>query len=70
MRPLGTVLFEALVIGILNVVIFTTVKKLGGALDTKWTLIAAGALIHLLFEFSPVGNLNEWWCRSTFPCKR
>jgi len=70
MRPLSTVIFEALVIGILNLLIFTTVKKLGGALDTKWTLIAAGALIHLLFEFSPVGNLNLWWCRSTFPCKR
>ena len=70
MRPLSTVIFEALVIGILNLVIFTTVKKLGGALDTQCTLIAAGALIHLLFEFSPVGNLNLWWCRSTFPCKR
>jgi len=69
MRPLSTVMFEAMVIGILNLVLITTLKKLGGAMDTKWAHVSAGALIHLLFEFSPVGNLNLWWCRSTFPCK-
>jgi len=29
-------------------------------------LIIAGALIHLLFEYSPIGNINEKWCKIIF----
>jgi len=29
-------------------------------------LILSGALIHLLFEYSPLGNMNEKWCKITF----
>ena len=29
-------------------------------------LIIAGALVHLVFEYSPLGNLNEKWCKIIF----
>ncbi|AUT19178.1 hypothetical protein DSLPV1_207 [Dishui lake phycodnavirus 1] len=66
-RPVGTVAFEALVVGIINAVVYYTLDKLNSGVSTKWLLVFTGALIHFLFEFSPFGNINEIWCRKTFP---
>jgi len=30
--------------------------------DTR-ALILTGALVHLFFEYSPMGNLNERYCK-------
>lgn len=49
-----SVLFEALVVGLINLLMFISIR----ALLPK---------IHLLFEYSPFGNINEKWCRATFP---
>jgi hypothetical protein len=67
MRPITTVTFEALVVGIINAVVYYTLDKLNSGVSTKWLLIFTGAAIHLLFEFSPMGNINEIWCKQTFP---
>tara|TARA_B100001540_G_scaffold311775_1_gene331753 strand:+ start:483 stop:707 length:225 start_codon:yes stop_codon:yes gene_type:complete len=64
MRPVTSVLFEALLIGIC---LFSVEKGM-----TKFiykgagNLIIAGALVHLIFEYSPLGNLNEKWCKIIF----
>jgi hypothetical protein len=67
MRPVSTVAFEALVVGIINAVVYYTLDKLNSGVSTKWLLVFTGALIHFLFEFSPFGNINEIWCKKTFP---
>ena len=59
-RPFTSVLVEAILIGILTLVIYTG--------DTKFVkdsraLILTGALVHLFFEYSPMGNLNERYCK-------
>jgi hypothetical protein len=63
-----SVLFEALVVGLINLLVFSTLMNLKMPLYVK--LILTGALIHLLFEYSPFGNLNKMWCRSTFPATK
>jgi membrane-bound ClpP family serine protease len=63
-RQLSTVLLEALFIGVLlHVLVLGITKKL---YKGKWVLVLAGALIHLLFEYSPFGNINEKWCKMIF----
>lgn len=59
-----TVALEAVFIGILNYMIFTFVSM--GVKNTGRALVLAGALIHLGFEYSPVGNVNRRWCEVTF----
>ena len=59
-----TVALEAVFIGILNYMIFTFVSM--GVKNTGRALVLAGALIHLGFEYSPVGNINKRWCEVTF----
>jgi uncharacterized protein YqhQ len=68
MRPIPTVLTEALVVGFILYLIFSAtvfiVKPLG--LPKFLTVILSGALAHLMFEYGPFGNVNRWWCEKTF----
>jgi hypothetical protein len=59
-RPFSLVLIEAILIGLLTLAIYTGVYKL--IKDTR-ALILTGALVHLFFEYSPLGNLNERYCK-------
>jgi hypothetical protein len=64
MRSFTTVLMEALFIGVMLQVIVMGLTKF--VYNGTGMLIIAGALIHLLFEFSPFGNINEKWCKMIF----
>ena len=59
-RPISLVLIEALLIGLLTLAIYTGVSKV--VKDTR-ALILTGVLVHLFFEYSPMGNLNERYCK-------
>jgi len=59
-RPFSLVLIEAILIGILTLLIHTGVTKF--VKDTR-ALVLTGALVHLFFEYSPMGNLNERYCK-------
>jgi len=59
-RPISLVLIEAVLIGLLTLAIYTGVSKV--VKDTR-ALILTGALVHLFFEYSPMGNLNERYCK-------
>jgi hypothetical protein len=63
-RPVTTVITEALFIGILLQVIFMGLTKY--IYNGVGVLIITGALIHILFEYSPIGNINEKWCKIIF----
>lgn len=52
MRSTSTVLVEALVIGIMNAVLIYAISKLNITLDTPVLHLLAGALIHIIFEYS------------------
>ena len=64
MRSFTTVLMEALFIGLLLQGLVTGLTKF--VYKGTGVLILAGALIHLLFEYSPFGNINEKWCKMIF----
>lgn len=68
MRPVTTVLTEAVVVGLFLYAIFSLVvialKPLG--LPKFLMVILSGALAHLIFEYGPFGNVNRWWCQKTF----
>ena len=59
-RPVTTVLTEAAFIGAINLGLYILVSKY---MKGPWALVITGALIHLLFEYSPFGNINERWCK-------
>ena len=61
------VLFEAPVVGLINLLMFVTIRALMPKTHLFAQLILTGAMIHVFFEYSPFGNLNEKWCRATFP---
>ena len=61
-RPLPHIVTEAVVIGVLNFVIFTLINRTS-KLSMMMKLFLSGVLIHILFE---VLGGNEWWCRSTY----
>jgi|TARA_B100001173_G_scaffold311089_1_gene327355 hypothetical protein len=63
-RPVTTVILEALIIGIMLQLIFMGVTRF--VYKGTGVLILSGALIHLLFEYSPLGNMNEKWCKIIF----
>jgi hypothetical protein len=63
-RPVTTVLMEALFIGLMLQILVTGLMKF--VYKGTGVLIIAGALIHLLFEYSPFGNINEKWCKIIF----
>ena len=63
-RPVTTVLMEALFIGLMLQLLVTGLMKF--VYKGTGVLIIAAALIHLLFEYSPFGNINEKWCKIIF----
>ena len=63
-RPVTTVLMEALFIGLMLQLLVMGLMKF--VYKGTGVLIIAGALIHLLFEYSPFGNINEKWCKIVF----
>ena len=63
-RPVTTVLLEALFIGLMLQVLVMSLTKF--IYKGTGVLIISGALIHLLFEYSPLGNMNEKWCKIIF----
>ncbi|QIG59870.1 hypothetical protein [Dishui Lake phycodnavirus 4] len=64
-RSIATVFTEATIIGLMSVGIYYILKKFN--VNTILALFLVGFLMHLFFEFSPFGNVNEMWCRQTFP---
>ena len=63
-RPVTTVLMEALFIGLMLQLLVMGLMKF--VYKGTGVLIISGALIHLLFEYSPFGNINEKWCKIIF----
>ena len=64
MRQFTTVLMEALFIGLMLQGLVAGITKY--IYKGTGVLIISGALIHLLFEYSPFGNINEKWCKMIF----
>ena len=62
LRPLKNVLLEAIIIGVMNLIIFILLNSLF-KISTPVKLFVGGALIHIAFEYS---GGNEWWCKSTY----
>ena len=62
-RPITTVLTESLIIGLMNLVIITLLIRFATNTPHKIHYIIAGALIHLIFEYT---NGNKWWCTQTY----
>ena len=62
LRPLKIVMLEAIVIGVMNLIIFMLLNHLF-EISTPVKLFIGGALIHIAFEYS---GGNEWWCKSTY----
>ena len=62
-RAIQTVLVESLVIGIMNAVLIMGVRKLNLNVQTPWLHLLAGALIHIIFEYT---GGNKWWCTQTY----
>lgn len=60
-RPVKTVLIEAFVIGIMNLIIIVTLTNIG--LPHMVEYVIAGALIHIIFEYT---GGNKWWCTQTY----
>lgn len=61
MKPVQTLLIEALVVGILLVAIFILVSKL--TKNTLYAVFASGAVFHLLCEATGV---NAWYAKNYF----
>lgn len=61
MRSLQTVMFEAIVIGIMNLVVFYVLSIF--IKNPVITLFICGVLIHLILEYL---GINEWWCKTTY----
>lgn len=58
-RPITTVLTEALVIGVMNIILIMGLDKL----KVPMVPLIAGALIHVIFEYT---GGNKWWCTQTY----
>lgn len=63
-RAITTVFPEAIIVGLLSYVGYYLLKAAGASIALSSFLV--GFLLHLLFEYSPFGNINEIWCRATF----
>jgi membrane protein CcdC involved in cytochrome C biogenesis len=61
MKPISTLLLEALIVGILLVVVFIFVSKF--TKNTMYAVFASGALFHLLCEATGV---NRWYAKTYF----
>ena len=62
-RPIQTVALESLIIGIMNAVLILGVSGLNLKLDAPVLHLIAGALIHIIFEYT---GGNKWWCTQTY----
>lgn len=62
-RPVNTVLIEAIVIGVMNVSFIYGIKRLNTNIENYLLYLIAGALIHILFEYT---GGNKWWCTQTY----
>lgn len=62
-RPVNTVLIEAIVIGVMNASIIYGIKRLNTNIENYLLYLIAGALIHILFEYT---GGNKWWCTQTY----
>lgn len=60
------IIFEAILVGLINLMMFVIIRA-SMKLHLFTQLILTGIVVHLFFEYSPFGNLNESWCRATFP---
>lgn len=58
-RPITTVLVEALIIGVMNIILVMGLDKL----KVPMVPLIAGALIHIIFEYT---GGNKWWCTQTY----
>jgi hypothetical protein len=54
---------EALVIGVMNAALIFGIKQMNFKIETPLLHFIAGALIHILFEYS---GGNRWWCKTTY----
>jgi hypothetical protein len=61
-RPVVNVAIESIIIGMMNVGIFYTLKHFT-KLDLLWLLFITGAMIHIIFEYT---GGNKWWCTQTY----
>ena len=58
-RHITMVLLEALIIGVMNIVLIMGLDKL----KVPMVPLIAGALIHIIFEYT---GGNKWWCTQTY----
>lgn len=61
-RPIVNVAIESIIIGMMNVGIFYSLKYFT-KLDLVWLLFITGAMIHIIFEYT---GGNKWWCTQTY----
>lgn len=61
MKPVVTLMFEALIVGILLVAIFILSSKL--TKNTLYAVFASGAVFHILCE---VTGVNAWYAKNYF----
>jgi hypothetical protein len=61
-RPVLNVAIESIIIGMMNVGIFYSLKYFT-KLDLVWLLFITGAMIHIIFEYT---GGNKWWCTQTY----
>ena len=61
-RPILNVAIESIIIGMMNVGIFYSLKYFT-KLDLVWLLFITGAMIHIIFEYT---GGNKWWCTQTY----
>ena len=54
---------EAIIIGIMNAVLIYTLSKINIKMETPIIYLLAGALIHIIFEYT---GGNKWWCTQTY----
>ena len=71
----NTLLIEAIVIGIITVILGIVVAKImektmkfekNSLLPMYIGTFVVGASLHLIFEFS---GINSWWCKSVYNLK-
>lgn len=63
LRPIKDILTEAIIIGIMNVVLFYAIGSISKLIPTPMSVLIAGISIHILFEYT---GGNEWWCKRTY----
>jgi len=62
-RPIINVAIEALIIGLMNATLIYGINKVDPTLESPLLHLAAGALIHVIFEYT---GGNRWWCKTTY----